>query len=109
VVKLKEMETYQNYLKQQLDKEVEKYSRLLKQYEELQSSLLNLDKIKIEIKGIQRSVEKLKFDYDLVELIKQEKSAEVNKTLLCTCPFLKRVCLNGQLKAIIMNHTSGLL
>jgi len=76
---LKGKETHQKYLEQQLDKEVERYSCLVKQYEELKSSL-NIDEIQVEIRDIQRSINKLKFDYDLIESIKQERSTEVNES-----------------------------
>ncbi|XP_065893092.1 uncharacterized protein [Dysidea avara] len=71
VVKLKENETYKKFVEQQLDKEQQKYSTLLKQYEELKSSF-GADDIQKEIHKLEGSVDDVRATIDKIELVKMQ-------------------------------------
>jgi len=69
VVKLKEAETYKKFLEQQLDKEQQRYSTVLKQYEEVKSSF-GVDDIRKEIHKLEGSVDEVRATIDKIELVK---------------------------------------
>ena len=70
-LKLKENETHRKYLEQQLDKEQQKYSTLLKQYEQLRSSI-EADDIQKEIRNLEGSVDDVKATFDKIKLMRTE-------------------------------------
>ena len=71
VVKLKENETYKKFVEQQLDKEQQKYSTLLKQYLELKSSF-GADDIQKEIRNLEGSLDEVKTSFDKIKLMKTQ-------------------------------------
>jgi len=77
-LRLKENETHHKYLKQQLDKEQQKYSTLLKQYEELRSSI-EADDIQKEIRNLEGSVDDVKATFDKIQLMKTQWSEMVSE------------------------------
>ena len=78
VVKLKETETYKKFLEQQLDKEQQKYSTVLKQYEEVKSSF-GVDDIQKEIHKLEGSVDEVRATIDKIELVKKQWTEMVCK------------------------------
>ena len=70
-LKLNENEAHHKYLRQLLDKEQQKYSTLLKQYEELRSSI-EADDIQKEIRDLERSVDEVKAAFDKIKLMRIE-------------------------------------
>ena len=82
VLKLKETETYNKFLKQQLDKEQQKYSTLLKQYEEVKSSF-GADDIQKEIHNLEGSVDEIQAIIDKIELLKMQFTEMVCTQLMC--------------------------
>ena len=70
-LKLKENEKHRKYLEQQLDKEQQKYSTLLKQYKELRSSI-EADGIQKEIRNLEGSVDDVKATFDKIKLMRTE-------------------------------------
>ena len=81
VVKLKETETYKKFVEQQLDKEQQKYSTLLKQYEELKSSF-GADNVQKEIRNLEGSLDEVKTSFDKIKLMKTQWTEMVCKYIL---------------------------
>ena len=80
-LRLKENETHQKYLEQQLDKEQQKYSTVLKQYEELRSSI-EADDIQKEIRNLKGSVDDMKMTFDKIKLMKNKWTEAVCKHII---------------------------
>ena len=81
VVKLKKNETYKKFLEQQLDKEQQKNSTLLKQYEELKSSF-GADDVQKEIHNLEGSLDEVKISFDKIKLMKTQWTEMVCKYIL---------------------------
>ena len=91
VVKLKENETYKKFVEQQLDKEQQKYSTLLKQYEELKSSF-GADDIQKEIHKLEGSVDDVRATIDKIELVKMQWTEMVCKQYSVITTSCIRMC-----------------
>ena len=94
VVKLKENETYKKFVEQQLDKEQQKYSTILKQYEELKSSF-GADDIQKEIHKLEGSVDEVRATIDKIELVKTEMVCKqysvITTSYIRMCSYLSTV------------------